>query len=180
MPSGRFVLLVILIVAIIISSVVVVLRGNRASAPLPSRAPSRADKPNSGLWTAGLPSTDLEHKNNVAETHAPIGESNQSDGEKVQRCIVDQDVKVLGRVLDRCATEKAARLAVEEDIYVSMKTTARYHDIRVLPALQTWFQTVPADRVSGNSVVRASVVYRLRLYKSDFRMVWVKQVTKGI
>ena len=62
-------------------------------------------------------------------------------------CTINQDLKVLGRVLDRCSTEEAARLAVEEDIYVSVKTTARYHSNRMLPSLQTWFQSLPADRV---------------------------------
>ena len=76
---------------------------------------------------------------------------------KVQCCTVNQDVKVLGRVLDRCATEEAARLAVEEDIYVSVKTTARYHDRRMLPILQTWFQVVPADRVRDGATAAVCV-----------------------
>ena len=55
---------------------------------------------------------------------------------------------VLGRPLDRCAASEAVKLAEEEDIYVSVKTTARNHKGRILPDLLTWFQTLNPQRVT--------------------------------
>ena len=60
---------------------------------------------------------------------------------------------VLGRPLDRCAASEAVKLAEEEDIYVSIKTTARNHESRILPDLLTWFQTLNPQRVTPTNDV---------------------------
>ena len=56
-------------------------------------------------------------------------------------------VSLGGRLLDRCSALEAAKMAQDEDIYVSVKTTPKYHSPRMLPILQTWFQTLPANQV---------------------------------
>ena len=63
------------------------------------------------------------------------------------QCTVDSQVSLGGKALDRCAALEAAKLAQDEDIYVSVKTTPKYHSPRMLPILQTWFQTLPANQV---------------------------------
>ena len=83
----------------------------------------------------------------VKVTHQTTEEASPWTKSQPPACTINEDLKVLGRVLDRCSTEEAARLAVEEDIYVSVKTTPKYHSKRMLPVLQTWFQSLPADRV---------------------------------
>ena len=62
------------------------------------------------------------------------------------------DLRVLGKPLDRCAASEAVKLAEEEDIYVSVKTTARNHESRMLPILLSWFQTIKPQRVCENLI----------------------------
>ena len=62
-------------------------------------------------------------------------------------CSLVSSLKVLGKSLDRCATSRAVKLAQEEDIYVSVKTTSRNHVSRMLPILLTWFQTLQPEQV---------------------------------
>ena len=74
------------------------------------------------------------------------GGVSQPEPDTVHSCNLS-NLTVLGKTVDRCATLQAVRLAEEEDIYVSIKTTSKNHVSRMLPVLLTWLQTLQPQQV---------------------------------
>ena len=70
---------------------------------------------------------------------------------KTQCTPIGENVSVLGKQPERCTTSGA------DDIYISIKTTQRYHKTRVLMLILTWLQTVKPEQV--NSIVSCFCVY---------------------
>ena len=60
---------------------------------------------------------------------------------------------VLGRSLDTCAASEAVKLAEEEDLYVSIKTTSKNNSTRMLTVLLTWLQTMNPKQVNYYDIV---------------------------
>lgn len=77
------------------------------------------------------------------------------------------DIQVLGKKLDTCAASEAVRLAEEEDIYFSIKTTARNHVSRMLPVLLTWLQAVNPKQVCMYKQPCVNIEFHYVLYKFD-------------
>lgn len=67
---------------------------------------------------------------------------------RVRPCRTNLNLTVLGKRLDTCAVSQAVKLAKEEDIYMSVKTTSANHEGRILPDILTWFQTLNPKQVN--------------------------------
>ena len=57
------------------------------------------------------------------------------------------NVSVLGKRLEKCTPGSLTPKFAPEDIYITIKTTQKNHNARLLPILLTWLQTVQPDQV---------------------------------
>ena len=148
---------------VLATCVLLVLLGWNRTVKLPRQAPRRPkadvnDVDDSNVFVAVThPAETTQEKTSTWTESQPLSTTKRQD----PAVTVNPQHSVLGRVLERCPTEEAAKLAVEEDIYVSVKTTARYHSERMLPILQTWFQSLPADRVNLSKIISHSLELKL-------------------
>ena len=123
--------------------------------PVKKSTPPRPELPAQPFWTKsairGKETGDEATSKSSSSSSLADSRPDESNGSEREHCSVNQDLKVLGKVLDRCSTKETSKLIIEEDVHISVKTTSRFHSDRVLPNLQTWFQAVPVDRVSVNN-----------------------------
>ena len=101
---------------------------------------------------------DLEEELEAGAYHAPSMSLRSAHAQK--RCVPvggpSSTVRVLGRRLERCLQEwKSPEALLSEnsnnlspdEIYITVKTTHKNHQTRILPVLLTWLQTVQPEQV---------------------------------
>ena len=107
--------------------------------------------------SAAEPSTNQEELE-AGAYHAPSGSSRSAHAQK--RCAPvggpNSIVRVLGRQLEKCLPEWRSPEALlsenlnnlsPDEIYITVKTTHKNHQTRMLPILLTWLQTVQPEQV---------------------------------
>ena len=108
-----------------------------------------------------------EELEEAGEYHAPSMSLRSAHAQK--RCIPvggpNSTARVLGRKLERCLPEwrspegllnENSNNLSSDEIYITIKTTHKNHQTRMLPILLTWLQTVQPEQVYNNNNILRS------------------------